>query len=105
MTANMILAAQGQAGGGYSMIIMMVAIFAIMYFFMIRPQQKKQKEIRNFQNSIKEGTKVITAGGMYGTVRRVILEQNALELEVAKGVTITVDRNYVFADAASQQQK
>ncbi|MCI6492144.1 MAG: preprotein translocase subunit YajC [Prevotellaceae bacterium] len=105
MTTNMILAAQGQAGGGYSMIIMMVAIFAIMYFFMIRPQQKKQKEIRNFQNSIKEGTKVITAGGMYGTVRRVILEQNALELEVAKGVTITVDRNYVFADAASQQQK
>ena len=105
MTTNMILAAQGQAGGGYSMIIMMVAIFAIMYFFMIRPQQKKQKEIRNFQNSIKEGTKVITAGGMYGTVRRVILEQNALELEVAKGVTITVDRNYVFADAASQQKK
>ena len=105
MTTNMILAAQGQAGGGYSMIIMMVAIFAIMYYFMIRPQQKKQKEIRNFQNSIKEGTKVITAGGMYGTVRRVILEQNALELEVAKGVTITVDRNYVFADAASQQQK
>lgn len=105
MTTNMILAAQGQAGGGYSMIIMMVAIFAIMYFFMIRPQQKKQKEIKNFQNSIKEGTKVITAGGMYGTVRRVILEQNALELEVAKGVTITVDRNYVFADAASQQQK
>ena len=105
MTTNMILAAQGQAGGGYSMIIMMVAIFAIMYIFMIRPQQKKQKEIKNFQNSIKEGTKVITAGGMYGTVRRVILEQNALELEVAKGVTITVDRNYVFADAASQQQK
>ena len=105
MTTNMILAAQGQAGGGYSMIIMMVAIFAIMYFFMIRPQQKKQKEIRNFQNTIKAGTKDITAGGMYGTVRRVILEQNALELEVAKGVTITVDRNYVFADAASQQQK
>lgn len=105
MTTNMILAAQEAAGGGYSMIIMMVAIFAIMYFFMIRPQQKKQKEIKNFQNSIKEGTKVITAGGVYGIVRKVIIEQNALELEVSKGVTITVDRNYVFADAASQQQK
>ena len=105
MTTNMILAAQEAAGGGYQMIIMMVAIFAIMYFFMIRPQQKKQKEIKNFQNSIKEGTKVITAGGVYGTVRRVIIEQNALELEVSKGVTITVDRNYVVADAASQQQK
>ncbi len=102
----MILAAQANAsGGGYSMIIMMVAIFAIMYFFMIRPQQKKQKEIRNFQNSLTEGAKVITAGGVYGTVRRVILEENALELEVSKGVTIKVDRNYVFADAASQQQK
>lgn len=105
MTTNMILAAQGAAGGGYSMIIMMIAIFAIMYFFMIRPQQKKQKEIKNFQNSLKEGDKIITAGGMYGTVRHVILEQNALEVEVAKGVTITVDRNYVFADAASQLQK
>ena len=105
MTTNMILAAQGAADGGYSMIIMMIAIFAIMYFFMIRPQQKKQKEIKNFQNSLKEGDKIITAGGMYGTVRRVILEQNALEVEVAKGVTITVDRNYVFADAASQLQK
>lgn len=102
-----ILAAQEaqQGGGGLSMIIMMVAIFAIMYFFMIRPQQKKQKEIRKFQNSIQEGTKVITASGTYGTVKRVIMEKNALELEIAKGVVITVDRAYVFADAASQQLK
>lgn len=87
------------------MIIMMVLIFAVLYFFMIRPQQKKQKEIKKFQNSLQPGAKVITAGGMYGTVRRVIEEQNALEIEVAKGTIITVDRNYVFADAASQQQK
>ena len=103
---NIILAAQAAgAGGGYSMIIMMVAIFAIMWFFMIRPQQKKQKEIRNFQNSIQEGTKVITAGGVYGTVKKVNIESNSLDLEVSRGVVITVDRNYVFADAASQQQR
>ncbi len=103
---NVILAAQGAgAGGGYSMIIMMVAIFAIMYFFMIRPQQKKQKEIRNFQNSIQPGTKVITAGGVYGTVKKVDIENATLELEIARDVVITVDRNYVFADAASQQQR
>lgn len=106
MTTNTILAAQGTAaGGGYQIIIMMVLIFAVLYFFMIRPQQKKQKEIKKFQNSLQPGAKVITAGGMYGTVRRVIEEQNALEIEVAKGTIITVDRNYVFADAASQQQK
>lgn len=49
----MLLQAQAQ-GGGYGMLIMMVAIFAIMYFFMIRPQQKQQKKIREFQNALKE---------------------------------------------------
>lgn len=102
---NIFLAAQSANGGGYSMIIMMVAIFAIMYFFMIRPQQKKQKEIKKFQNSIAEGTKVVTASGVYGTVKRINMEQNSLEVEIAKGVTITIDRGYVFADAASQQMK
>ena len=87
------------------MIIMMLAIFAIMYFFMIRPQQKKQKEIRNFQNSLAEGMRIITAGGMYGTVKKVNLETNSIDVEIAKGVVINVDKNYVFANAASQQAK
>ena len=99
------LAAQGaQSGGGMSMIIMMVAIFAIMYFFMIRPQQKKQKEIRNFQNSLQEGSKVVTGGGLYGTVRRIDLEKNTVDVEIARGVVVTCDRAYIFADAASGQQ-
>lgn len=97
---SMILAAQAQQGGGYSMIIMMVAIFAIMWFFMIRPQQKKQKEIRNFQNSLSEGTKVVTGGGLYGTVKKVNLESNTVDVEIARGVVVTCDKNYVFADAA-----
>ena len=102
---NIVLAAQSAQGGGYSMILMMLAIFAIMYFFMIRPQQKKQKEIRNFQNSLAEGMRIITAGGMYGTVKKVNLETNSIDVEIAKGVVINVDRNYVFANAASQQAK
>ena len=102
---NIILAAQSAQGGGYSMILMMLAIFAIMYFFMIRPQQKKQKEIRNFQNSLAEGMRIITAGGMYGTVKKVNLETNSIDVEIAKGVVINVDKNYVFANAASQQAK
>ena len=102
---NIVLAAQSAQGGGYSMILMMLAIFAIMYFFMIRPQQKKQKEIRNFQNSLAEGMRIITAGGMYGTVKKVNLENNSIDVEIAKGVVINVDKNYVFANAASQQAK
>ena len=102
---NIVLAAQSAQGGGYSMIIMMLAIFAIMYFFMIRPQQKKQKEIRNFQNSLAEGMRIITAGGMYGTVKKVNLEDDSIDVEIARGVVINVDKNYVFANAASQQAK
>ena len=87
-----------------SFLIMMVAIFAIMWFFMIRPQQKKQKEIRNFQNSLTEGTKVITGGGIYGTVKRINMQENTIEVEIARGVVITVDRGYVFANASGMQQ-
>ena len=76
-------------------------IFAIMYFFMIRPQQKKQKEIRNFQNSLQEGSKVVTGGGIYGTIKKVDIATGKIELEIAKGVVITVDKGSVFADVAA----
>lgn len=86
------------------MLIMMAAIFVIMWLFMIRPQQKKQKEIRAFQNSLQEGTKVVVSGGIYGTVKRIDLAANVIEVEIAKGTVIRVDKNYVFADAASSMQ-
>jgi preprotein translocase subunit YajC len=97
-----ILAAQGQGGGGsISFIIMMVAIFAIMYFFMIKPQQKRQKEIQNFQNSLQEGTPVLTGGGIYGTVKKIDLATGVIEVKIADGVVIKVDKGYVFKDTAS----
>ena len=102
---TILLSAQGNASGSSGMLIMMVAIFAIMWLFMIRPQQKRQKEIRKFQNSLQEGTKVITGGGLYGTVKRIDLATNIVEVEVARGVVVSVDKNYVFADANSQMNK
>lgn len=87
------------------MLIMLIAIFVIMWLFMIRPQQKKQKEIRKFQNSLTEGAKVVTGGGVYGTVKRVDLTTNTVEVEIARGVVVVVDKNYVFADLSSQTQK
>lgn len=109
MTFNLLQAASAaspaQGGMDYTMIIMLVAMFAILYFFMIRPQQKRQKEIQKFRNSLTIGSKVITAGGMYGTVKELNEGENYITLEVSKGVTIQVDRNYVFADSAQQTQK
>lgn len=102
---TIVLAAQAQNGGGMGMLIMMVAIFVIMWLFMIRPQQKRQKEIRKFQNSLQEDTKVITGGGIYGTVKRIDLANNTVDIEIARGVVVTADKNYVFANAAAQMQK
>ena len=98
-----ILAAQAAQGGGgmTSFLIMMVAIFAIMYFFMIKPQQKRQKEIQNFQNSLQEGTQVVTGGGIYGTVKKIDLATGIIEVKIADGVVIKVDKGYVYKDTAS----
>ena len=84
-------------------LIMMVAIFAIMYFFMIRPQNKKQKEIANFRKNLEVGQEVITAGGIYGKIKEI--EDNTVVLEIASGVKIKIDRNSIFANAASNQQQ
>ena len=84
-----------------SFVLMMVAIFAIMYFFMIRPQQKRQKEIQNFQNSLTEGTQVVTGGGIYGTVKKIDLANGIIEVKIADGVVIKVDKSYVYKDMAS----
>ena len=103
---NIVLAAQtaGQ-GSGMSMIIMMVAIFAIMWFFMIKPQQKKQKEIQKFQNELTEGTEVITGGGIHGVVKSIDLAKNTVDIKIARDVVVTVEKTSVFKDMASTLQK
>ncbi|MBR1469838.1 MAG: preprotein translocase subunit YajC [Prevotella sp.] len=102
---TMFLAAQAapDGGGGMSMLLMMLAIFAIFWFFMIRPQQKRQKEIRNFQNSLSQGDKVVTGGGIYGTVKSIDPASGIVEVEIARGVVIQVDKSYVFANASASQ--
>ena len=103
---NLNQAATAAKGGGFdwSMIIMLVAMFAIVYFFMIRPQKKRQKEIENFRKSLTIGSKVITASGVYGTVKSLNEGEPFITIEIAKGVTIQIDRNYVYAEGNMQQQ-
>ena len=102
MTILLQAAAQPQ-GGGMSFIIMMVLIFAIMWFFMIRPQQKKQKELANFQNSVQIGTEVITQGGIYGIVKKIDEANNIIYIEVANNVQIRVTR-YAINPAGTTPQ-
>ena len=73
---------------------MIILIIAIFYFFMIAPQQKKQKKINAFRDSLKNGDKVMTAGGIYGRVREV--KDDTVILEIADGVRIKIDKNSIY---------
>ncbi len=86
-----------QPGGlaQYSGLIMIVLLFAIMYFFMIRPQNKKQKELRNFRDALKPGQDVLTVGGLHGTVRSISTTGDTVTLEVATGVKLVFDRTAI----------
>ena len=85
-------------GGGSMLWILLIAMFAIMYFFMIRPQNKKQKEIANFRKSLQVNQKVITAGGIHGVIKEI--NDNDIVLEIASNVRIRIDKNSIFAAAA-----
>ena len=92
---TLLQAQQGQAGGGMSMLLMMVALFAIVYFFMIRPQNKKQKEIQKFRDALQVGDEVITIGGIHGTVKHIDAERQVVTLKVATGVEINFDKSAI----------
>jgi preprotein translocase subunit YajC len=95
--------AEGAQGAGWMNMVMLLLIFVIFYFFMIRPQTKRQKEIKKFQDSLENGKSVITQGGIYGRVREV--KDNYVLVEIADGVKIRVNKNMVFdsPEDASQQ--
>jgi len=86
--------ADGGAGSGWSSMIMIVALIAIFYFFMIAPQQKKQKKINAFRDSLQKGDKVMTAGGIYGRIREI--KDNYVMLEIDNNVTIKIDKNSIY---------
>lgn len=77
------------------MIIMMVVLFAIVYFFMIRPQNKRQKEIQKFRNALQVGQNVVTIGGIHGTVKGINEEEGTITLEVATGVKMVFAKDAI----------
>ena len=89
------LAAAQPQGGGIQMIVMLVGLFVIVYFFMIRPQNKKQKEIQKFRNALEVGQDVITIGGIHGTIKR-IEDNDIITLSVSTGVEIKFDRSAIM---------
>ena len=87
--------AQGQEGGqgGFGFFIPLIIIFAIFYFILIRPQQKRQKDQRLLLQNLKKGDKVITTGGLQGTISS--LSDTVVTLEIADKVKVKVGRSYI----------
>ncbi|MCQ2155002.1 MAG: preprotein translocase subunit YajC [Bacteroidales bacterium] len=81
---------------------MLILIFVVMWFFMIRPQRKQQKELQAFRDGLKKGDKVVTVGGIFGTVEEV--KDDSILLKVDKEVKLRVAKSSVVKDSTQTQQ-
>lgn len=99
-------ATDGQQQSGWTFWVMIALMLVVMYLFMWRPEQKRRKEMQKFRDGLKKGDKIVTAGGIYGTVKEIKENESTLLIEVDSNVTLRVDKNMVVADAsAAAQQK
>ncbi len=98
--------ATGKQQSPYSSLLFFAVLIIIFYFFMIRPQMKKQKDLRQYRENLKKGDKVVTSGGIYGKI--VEIKDNTAMVEIDQDVKIKVDRGSIVRgaeDLADQQKK
>jgi preprotein translocase subunit YajC len=88
-------------GNIFMTLLPLILIFAVFYFFMIRPQKKQQKELQKKREAMKEGDRVVTAGGIFGKIKEV--KDNAFIITIDKDVTIKVSKESVYADLTDAQ--
>lgn len=95
-----------QQGGGWTMWIMLILIFVVMWLFMIRPQRQQQKKMEQFRSSLKKGDKVVTAGGIYGTIAEVSPDSRTVLLKVDGETKLRVDKASLqqdYSDSSAPQ--
>jgi len=94
----------GLFGGGTGSLLFMGAMFAVMYFFMIRPQQKRAKEQKKFADSMNSGEQVVTTGGIHGRINRTN-EDGTLQIEISRGTFMTIERAAVSMEMTATARK
>ncbi len=97
MNQLVILQAASGSGGGMQSLIFLLLIFVVFYFFMIRPQMKKQKDAVKYRDAIQKGDKIVTIGGLHGTI--VEVADTTLLIEVDNGVRLRFEKTAVSAEA------
>ncbi|GAP67833.1 preprotein translocase, YajC subunit [Bacteroidales bacterium 6E] len=99
----LLMAAPAEGANPLMSFLPLLIIIVIFYFFMIRPQVKRQKELRAFRDSLAKGDKVVTTGGIYGKI--VEVKDNVVHLQVDNDVTIKVDKAAVIKDMTDAVQQ
>jgi preprotein translocase subunit YajC len=102
MTVLYILLQNSAEGGGtpsaFGSLLPLLGIIVVFYFFMIRPQMRKQKELKNYRDTLQKGDKVVTTGGIYGKI--VGISDSTVEVEIANGITIKIDKYAILKDSS-----
>jgi preprotein translocase subunit YajC len=93
-----LLQAPAGAANPLTSLLPLVLIIVVFYFFMIRPQVKRQKELKNYRNSLQKNDKVITTGGIYGKITDV--KEQTVTIEIAENIRIKVDKSAVLKDSS-----
>lgn len=95
---------QAPAGGNtLTSLLPFILIIVVFYFFMIRPQMKKQKELKKYREALKKGDKVITSGGIYGKVSEI--KETFVNVEISNGVIVKMDKSAIVMDMSDVQAK
>jgi preprotein translocase subunit YajC len=88
---------QASSGSGIFMLVWMALIFVVMYLLLIRPQRKKQKEHEQLLKDLKKGDRVVTSGGMFGTIFAIDEERNIIVLKIGDDVKLEFLRSSIAA--------
>ena len=92
-----LLQAQDGMGGGLGAFLPLILIIVVFYFFMIRPQMNKQKELKKYREALQKGDKVVTTGGIYGKITNI--SDHTVDVEIASSVTIKIDKYAILKDS------
>ena len=89
------------SGWSFNSLIMIGLLIVVFYFFMIRPQQKRQKEIKKFREALQVGNEVITSGGIYAKIKAI--KDDHVIIEIANNVNVKIDKGSIFSSLADTQ--
>jgi|AntRauTorckE5430_2_1112549.scaffolds.fasta_scaffold10697_2 preprotein translocase subunit YajC len=98
---NQLILLQSQ-GSGIINVVMIAGIFIVMYFFMIRPQSKRQKEQEAFTEALEKGDRVITSAGIHGKILNII--GSVITVEIAKGVSVKIEKDFISKDLSTRTE-